>query len=935
MLYVIAAIGLLIMIQQIGYMREHPHLRRMSFRNIWSQRKRSVYALIGGIMSTALIAAALQFQFSMERSADDYMKERFGPINAEISAERNQVSGFTEKDLERLSGDIEEAKFYEGYISTIMGEVTVYKQNDSGHPLRIQPKTMLYAFPDWGIKAASEDKSIQTYIKQASELSPLQGEIWLDSRTAEKLDAAPGQDVMLSARGRETTLKVAKVVEAKGLLAYPGEEKTVASVVIHDETAAQVLNIPDGTVNRVLLLPNTDYTSINNYSAYFINDDWNIRYTAMSAMDRLQGATKLLPIFTISSLTSIFIGMLFIINLFQMMTEERRQEIGILRAIGMNSSQVRGLLLLEGFWYALISGLLGLVVGVLLANILVSQIGPVLSQVMMSEEGLSVHFEPHPDLLRLLAAFCLGMILIMISILQVSGKPLKISIVESLIPALAEKHHTVRQHKAIRWISGGAVFAVMIGTIIYTATDDFLKSISFPAVDPFGIIMVCFFILGLAAVSAVLLLPLILNTLYAILAPLGKWRGVLKISLRYPLYYKRRTVLHLLMFSCVLFLTCFSAVFGLMVDNRFGLVNPREATGGFDRYAVTSEVITHEMLSEKRESSAKDILEGMQYVIVPTKELPFGYKQSVYGISEDYGKMQNMTLKQRALGIENDLEAWNTVVSDPEWIIVSDSFLRTIGLSHLSAGDMLIPDAERLRYSPGEENSKPFEIRKRIAAITEVHPNAVNNLTAQGIWMSSEAFAEEYADQSVSSLLLFKEAESGGTKADWEPLKSELSAMNIYPLIDPQELGEQGSGYLRVFFGLFEGFNALAVFIGTTGLLIIMLRSFAERRQQFGMLRAIGMTGAQIRHGFTLEGMVIAVLGITIGAIMGAYSGYLMSQAFLQDGIEELKRGTVELPWNKFLLYYVGATLLTLFSTSMPARKAQQLSPAEAFRYME
>lgn len=936
MLYVISFAALIIMIQMMAYMRKHPHLRRMSFRNIWSQRQRSLYALIGGIMSTALIAAAMQLQFSMDHSTNDYMQQNFGPITAEISAKRQQVSDFTEEDLKRLKGDIQEDIYYQSFIPLIMGVVTASKVDDKGYPVIMQPKTMVYAFSDLTETEFPAEKSIEAYMKQATELSPLPGEVWLDSRTLEKLETAPGQYIVITVGGRETQLKVTNSVEAKGLLAYPGEEKATASVVMNEETAAQLFELSKGAVNRVLLLRNSDNAQISNYRGFGINDDWKIHFTAMLAYDDLQGATKLLPIFTISSLTSIFIGMLFIINLFQMMTEERRQEIGILRVIGMNAAQIRGLLMLEGFWYALISGLIGLIVGILLARLLVSKLGIVLTELMMNDRGLAIEFYPHIDPLSLAAAFGLGIILIMMCIQLVSGRPLKISIVEALKPVSAAQRQTLKKNKYYKWLIGGAAFITLIGTIVYSMTDHFLKSVSFPEIDLVGIIYVCFFILALAAVTTVLLLPIILKSLYAILTPLGRWRGMLKISLRYPLYYKRRTVLHLLMFSCVLFLTCFSAVFSETAGNHFGQVDPRNVTGGFERYALTSENITSELLEDKLAHSPSGNMEGLQYTVIQAKELPFGYKLHVYGITEDYGELQTIKLNQRAPGLASDQEVWRKVLSDPEWIIVSDNFLKVTGQhGRLSAGDMLLTEEDKLRYRPGEENGKRFEIRKRIAAIAEVHENAINYPVAQGIWMSSQAFNEEYADQTVSQFLLLKEGGDQRAQVDWKQLEKTLQAMNVYPLVDPEKISEQGTGFLSVLFRLFEGFNALAIFIGSTGLFLLMLRAFAERRQEFGMLRAIGVTSTQIRYGFTLEGAVIAVIGITIGVVIGTIGGYLMSQAFMQDGHEIFTRVAITLPWSKLMIYYFGAIFLTLLCTSLPARKAEKQSPAEAFHYTE
>src|SRR6185437_17034907 len=69
------------------------------------------------------------------------------------------------------------------------------------------------------------------------------------------------------------------------------------------------------------------------------------------------------------------------------------------------------------------------------------------------------------------------------------------------------------------------------------------------------------------------------------------------------------------------------------------------------------------------------------------------------------------------------------------------------------------------------------------------------------------------------------------------------------------------------FFSMFQGFMALGLFVGIAGLGVIAFRSVVERRQQIGMLRAIGYQRPTVTLSFVLESGFIAVMGIASGVV--------------------------------------------------------------------
>jgi putative ABC transport system permease protein len=106
------------------------------------------------------------------------------------------------------------------------------------------------------------------------------------------------------------------------------------------------------------------------------------------------------------------------------------------------------------------------------------------------------------------------------------------------------------------------------------------------------------------------------------------------------------------------------------------------------------------------------------------------------------------------------------------------------------------------------------------------------------------------------------------------------------------------------------------------------MRSVVERRQQIGMMRALGMPRRIIRLAILLESSAIALAGLGIGVVLGLL---LARNLFLADFFEQYQTGlTMEVPWRELALVAGATYAIALLATMLPARLAGRVSPAEA-----
>jgi len=131
----------------------------------------------------------------------------------------------------------------------------------------------------------------------------------------------------------------------------------------------------------------------------------------------------------------------------------------------------------------------------------------------------------------------------------------------------------------------------------------------------------------------------------------------------------------------------------------------------------------------------------------------------------------------------------------------------------------------------------------------------------------------------------------------------------------------------NMFMNLMMAFMALGLIVGIAALGVIAARSVVERRHQIGMLRAIGFRQGMVQASFLLESSFVAILGITLGILLGLALSYQLIPDWDIEGM------TTVIPWTYIVIITFGAYLASLLTTYMPAYQAARVYPAEALRY--
>jgi putative ABC transport system permease protein len=202
-------------------------------------------------------------------------------------------------------------------------------------------------------------------------------------------------------------------------------------------------------------------------------------------------------------------------------------------------------------------------------------------------------------------------------------------------------------------------------------------------------------------------------------------------------------------------------------------------------------------------------------------------------------------------------------------------------------------------------------------------------LAGKGIWLGRKALTRVVGEVVNPTAFYIKVAKG----ADVHTVAQAVERSFLNNAVNATVLAEsfaQAQALTRGILQLFQGFMGLGLLVGIAALGVISTRSVVERRQQVGMLRAIGFKPYMVALTFLLESSFIALTGIGVGASVGT----LLGAALVSTSYETLADGRLfGIPWAALGLIILIAYGSSLLTTLLPALQASRIYPAEALRY--
>jgi len=453
-----------------------------------------------------------------------------------------------------------------------------------------------------------------------------------------------------------------------------------------------------------------------------------------------------------------------------------------------------------------------------------------------------------------------------------------------------------------------------------------------------------FFVSGIALVVAGVWL-VIFNAdviLWMVVAIFGRIKGlppVLKTAVKYPTQSLFRTGMTLAMFILVVFtLTAMNFIQAAM-GAAFG--DTKKLSGG---YEIQGNAGYSDPIPDMNAAleNARGIGRGDIEAVGQVSNLAAQVKQRgtnrkpgslyVQGVDGGYSNSVGYGFETTAKGYGSDREVWQALQSGNKAVISNalaparnastfgPSVEPAVKLSGFYADDPNLPNDLYLRVED-PDSGKTRELR--VIGVLE------SSASFAGQIVTSQKTIEGLAGRTVPPQTYYFDLGGGVDASATARALEEDFAKNGLQTQVTAELIRDSDATRRIVFLLLRGFMALGLVVGICALGVIAARSVVERRQQIGMMRALGFQRGQVRLAFLIESSFIALLGLGVGVTLGlAFSGTLI------DNIREGFPGIVyRVPWSALLLVIVAGYAASLLTTYLPARRASRIYPAEALRY--
>lgn len=131
-----------------------------------------------------------------------------------------------------------------------------------------------------------------------------------------------------------------------------------------------------------------------------------------------------------------------------------------------------------------------------------------------------------------------------------------------------------------------------------------------------------------------------------------------------------------------------------------------------------------------------------------------------------------------------------------------------------------------------------------------------------------------------------------------------------------------------------NGFALIALLAASFGIINTLLMAVQERTREIGLMKALGMTGRKIFGLFSMEAVVIGLLGSLIGVGLGVLVG-TVANAVLTQGALSGVTGLVLFAADPVALLLIVLLIVAIafLAGTLPAARAARKDPIEALRY--
>ena len=147
----------------------------------------------------------------------------------------------------------------------------------------------------------------------------------------------------------------------------------------------------------------------------------------------------------------------------------------------------------------------------------------------------------------------------------------------------------------------------------------------------------------------------------------------------------------------------------------------------------------------------------------------------------------------------------------------------------------------------------------------------------------------------------------------------------VLSVLDAADFADQLSAQVNRMLAILYPLLGLSVVIAILGIINTLALSVIERTREIGLMRAVGLGRLQLAGIITIESVLTAVFGTTVGIAVGVAITAVMPAVFADSGMS-----TLAIPWTQLAAMLALAAVVGVLAAVWPASRAARLPVLDA-----
>jgi putative ABC transport system permease protein len=859
-------------------------MRRVSLRNLAGHKVRLVLTVLAVVLGTAFISGALMFTASLSRTFDTLSESTTKGVDVTVTPDEA-----TGRSLPLELGDI---------LADAPG---VAKVNNSTQT------TVVVAHDGTTLQTGGAPAFAMAWYPGNDQVGPVStvtdgdapvgdDQVVVNSSVADDQDISVGDALTVVDTGGVHEVTVSGVydidVDGGGFIGLLMEQDAYLATFTDGSTATGFSLAADPGISQEQLKEDvTTHLADAGVNGVEVKTG---QQTADEQSDAIDEALSFVNYFLIAfGLVALVVGTFIIANTFSMIVAQRTREFALLRSLGVSSRQLTGSVVGEAVVVGVLGSAIGVVAGAGLTKLIYTVIGS--TGAGLPDTGVQVTVS------SVVTPLILGVLVTVVSAWAPARRAGAVRPVEAMRSGDMSSASSLRG----RTVTGAVLLVLGVVAALAGVLLDGSGTGTRAALVGLGALGV---LLGAFLVSAAMAVPVVPAIGRVIGAP---FRSVGRLASTSSSRNPRRTAT-----------TAFSLTLGVALVAVFGML-------GASMKASISGLVDNTVSSDL-------VLYGPSDGSFPIPTQALDAARDVDGVTEVSGfGLAPVTLGGTASdSIVSSGFGSGYFVGDPR---VTGEVTEVQGSVDLTGEGFIASEsaAQRNGWTIGEEvplvTEAPGADARDIGTVALLGTYEDNDLLGDQVisWESIAPHmdAGEFGSGMYSQPMLFAAFVNGDIPLDdlRDRLEDATDQFIVVQVLTPSEFAGTQAVFVDQMLNVLYALLALAVIVAVLGIVNTLALNVIERRQEIGMLRAVGTSRRQVRRMITLEAVQISLYGAVVGVVVGLALGWAFLRVLAGEGLD-----TIAVPWGQVVGMVVASGVIGVLAAAWPAAKASRTPPLEA-----